>query len=143
MHRFLIRSALILTVALPLVVAPAALAQRNGEAASSVPTVESEPYETATFMAPLTLTAMERNGRRIVAQRCANCHGGNARQPGPPLGKQIVESRGDAFIRDKVRKGSTLMPGYEHTLQATDIDDIIAFLKTYSAPARSQGAAQE
>ena len=144
MHRVLIRSILILIAALQFVVAPESLAQRNGEAASSVPTVERQAYETAAFMAPLTLTSAELNGRRIVAQRCANCHGGNARQPGPPLGKQIVESRGEPFIRDKVREGSTLMPGYQYTLHTTDIDDIIAFLKTYSAPARSsQGVAQE
>ena len=117
--------------------------QRNGEAASSAPTVERERYETRVFMAPLTLTEAQVNGRRIVAQRCANCHAGNPRQPGPPLGKQIVESRGEAFVRDKVNKGSTLMPGFQYTLQAGQIDDIIAFLKTYSPPARSPAAAED
>ena len=94
-------------------------------------------------MAPLKLTDRELNGRRLVAQRCANCHAGNPRQPGPVLGKAIVESRGDAIVRDKVRKGSSLMPGFEYTLQPAQIDDIIAFLKTYSPPARSQAAAEE
>jgi mono/diheme cytochrome c family protein len=123
-------------------VATASLAQtqRNGEATSSVPVVERQPYDMRTPMAPIKLGDRELNGRRLVAQRCANCHAGNPRQPGPLLGKAIVESRGDAFIRDKVRKGSALMPGFEYTLQPAQIDDIIAFLKTYSPPARSQAA---
>jgi mono/diheme cytochrome c family protein len=115
----------------------------NGEATSSTPTVERVPYDTRVFMAPLMLTEAQLRGRRIVAQRCANCHAGNPRQPGPPLGKQIVESRGEAFIRDKVKKGSTLMPGFEYTLQPDQIDDVIAFLKTYSPPARSPAAPED
>jgi mono/diheme cytochrome c family protein len=121
----------------------AAQTQRNGEATSSAPTVERERYDTRVFMAPLMLTEAQLNGRRIVAQRCANCHAGNPRQPGPPLGKQIVESRGEEFIRNKVKKGSALMPGFEYTLQAGQIDDIIRFLKTYSPPARSPAATEE
>ena len=121
----------------------AAQTQRNGEAASSTPTVERERYDTRVFMAPVTLTEAQLRGRGIVAQRCANCHAGNPRQPGPPLGKQIVESRGEAFVRDKVNKGSTLMPGFQYTLQAGQIDDIIAFLKTYSPPARSPATPED
>ena len=126
-----------------LAVTVAAQTQRNGEATSFAPTVERERYDTRVFMAPLMLTEAQLNGRRIVAQRCANCHAGNPRQPGPPLGKAIVESRGDAFIRDKVNKGSTLMPGFRYALNAGQIDDIIAFLKTYSPPARSPAAAED
>ena len=128
---------------LALAVAAVAQATRNGEAFSSTPTVEREHYDTRVFMAPLMLTDAQLDGRRLVAQRCANCHAGNPRQPGPPLGKQIVESRGDAFVRDKVKKGSTLMPGFEFTLEPRQIDDIIAFLKTYTPPARSLAAAEE
>jgi hypothetical protein len=135
----------VVVAALTLAIAAAAAAQvpRNGEAFSSTPTVERERYDTRVFMAPLMLTEPQLNGRRIVAQRCANCHAGNPRQPGPPLGRQIVESRGEPFIRDKVKKGSTLMPGFDYTLQPGQIDDIIAFLKTYSPPARSPAAAEE
>jgi mono/diheme cytochrome c family protein len=135
----------LLAAALTLAIAVAAFAQaqRNGEPFSSTPTVERERYDTRVFMAPLMLTEAQMNGRRLVAQRCANCHAGNPRQPGPPLGKQIVETRGDASIRDKVKNGSTLMPGFQYTLQPVQIDDIIAFLKTYTPPARSQAAGEE
>jgi len=126
-----------------LAVTVAAQTQRNGEAMSIAPTVERERYDTRVYMAPLMLMEAQLNGRRIVAQRCANCHAGNPRQPGPPLGKAIVEMRGDAFIRDKVNKGSTLMPGFQYALNAGQIDDIIAFLKTYTPPARSPAAGEE
>jgi mono/diheme cytochrome c family protein len=137
------RGVVVAALTLAIGAAAGAQAQRNGEAFSSTPTVERERYDTRVFMAPLVLTEAQLNGRRIVAQRCANCHAGNPRQPGPPLGRQIVESRGEPFIRDKVKKGSTLMPGFDYTLQPGQIDDIIAFLKTYSPPARSPAAAEE
>jgi mono/diheme cytochrome c family protein len=130
-------------ITIAIAAAAAAQAQRNGEAVSSTPTVERERYDTRVFMAALMLTDAQVNGRRIVAQRCANCHAGNPRQPGPPLGKQIVETRGEAFIRDKVSRGSTLMPGFQYTLQPVQIDDIIAFLKTYTPPPRSAAAAED
>jgi mono/diheme cytochrome c family protein len=125
---------------LALVAAPA-LAQRNGEAMSSVPAVERQPYDARIFMAPLALNEAEMNGRLLVAQRCANCHGGNARQPGPLLGKQMLADRGEAFVREKVANGSMLMPGFQYTLRPAQVDEIIAFLKTYSPPARSQQGA--
>ena len=137
------RVCVVAALTLAIAAAAAAQAQRNGEAFSSTPTVERERYDTRVFMAPLMLTEAQLNGRRIVAQRCANCHAGNPRQPGPPLGKAIVESRGDALIRDKVNKGSTLMPGFQYSLNAGQIDDIIAFLKTYTPPARGPAAGDE
>jgi mono/diheme cytochrome c family protein len=130
-------------ITLVLAVAAAAQVQRNGEAFSSTPTVERERYDTRVFMAPLALTEPQLNGRRIVAQRCANCHAGNPRQPGPPLGKSVVDNRGEAFIRDKVMKGSMLMPGFQFTLETRQIDDIIAFLKTYTPPPRSSAAPED
>lgn len=126
-----------------LLAAAPALAQRNGGAASSVPAVDREAYDARVFMAPIRLSETELAGRRLVAQRCANCHAGNMRQPGPPLGKSIIESRGEAFVREKILKGSTLMPGYQYSLQPAQIADIIAFLRTYSAPAPGPGGAQE
>jgi mono/diheme cytochrome c family protein len=137
------RVLLVAALTLAIAAAVAAQAQRNGEPFSSTPVVDRERYETRVFMAPLMLTEAQLNGRRLVGQRCANCHAGNPRHPGPPLGKTIVESRGEVFIRDKVNKGSTLMPGFQYTLNAGQIDDIIAFLKTYTPPARGLAAGEE
>jgi beta-lactamase superfamily II metal-dependent hydrolase len=123
-----------------IVTAAAATAQRNGEATSSVPAVERQPYDTRAFMAKLTLTEAETNGRLLVAQGCANCHGGNARQPGPPLGSQMLADRGEAFIREKIMKGSPLMPGFQYTLRPAQVDDIVAFLRTSAPAAQSRSA---
>jgi mono/diheme cytochrome c family protein len=120
-------------------------AQRNGEAYATVPTVERTDYNMKSFLAPPMLTDTELRGRKLFAQRCANCHGGTAQRPGPPLGQQTVARLGEAPIREKVRKGSTMMPGFEHSLEAERIDEIIAFLKTYTPPPppRGQGAPAE
>jgi mono/diheme cytochrome c family protein len=93
-------------------------------------------YDMRAFIAPLSLNETELKGRKLFAQRCANCHGGTTQRPGPPLGQQTVERRGESFIREKARKGSMTMPGFEYTLEPVQIDQIIAFLKT--APVRDQ-----
>ena len=122
-----------------------AQAQRNGEAYSTVPTVERADYDMKSFRSPIPLNETELRGRQLFAQRCANCHGGTAQRPGPPLGQQTVAKLGEAPMREKVRKGSTMMPGFEYTLESARIDEIVAFLKTYRPPPppRGQGAPAE
>ena len=138
MKRALVRSLSALMTVPLFFVASSSYAQRNGEAHSTVPTVDRTDYDMRTFVAPLSLNETELAGRTLYAQRCANCHGGNAQRPGPPLGKRTVDRLGDTAIRDKVRKGSTMMPGFEHSLDAVQVDRIIAFMKTYTP--RAQGA---
>ena len=127
----------------PFVAAPWLQAQRNGEAHSTVPTVERTDYDMRTFMAPVPLSDTESRGRKLFAQRCANCHGGTNQRPGPLLGQQTVTKLGDSSVREKVRKGSTAMPGFEYTLEPARIDDIIAFLKTYTPAKREQAGTPE
>lgn len=131
MNRTLVRSIVAFAASLLLFVSTGH-AQRNGEAHASVPTVERTDYDMRTFIAPLPLNDTESAGRTLFAQRCANCHGGNAQRPGPPLGKPTVDRLGDGAIRDKVRKGSTMMPGFEHSLDAVQVNQIIAFMKTFT-----------
>jgi len=118
----------------PFVVASRVQAQQNGEAHATVPTVVRTDYDMRTFVAPLPLNETELKGRKLFAQRCANCHGGTAQRPGPPLSQQTVERLGDSMVREKVRKGSQMMPGFEYSLEPAQIDRILAFLKT--APSR-------
>ena len=113
----------------PLAMASGVHAQPNGEAHSTIPTVVRETYDMRTFMVPLPLTEVELQGRRLFAQRCANCHGGTTRNPGPLLSQQTVERLGEASFREKVNNGSPMMPGFEHSLERAQIDQIIAFLK--------------
>ena len=136
------RAAIVVAVS-TFVAAPWVQAQRNGEPYSTVPTVERTDYDMGTFIAPVLLSDTELRGRRLFAQRCANCHGGTNQRPGPLLGQQTVTKLGDSSVREKVRKGSTAMPGFEYTLEQARIDDIIAFLKTYTPPRREQAGTPE
>ena len=138
MTRALVRSAVVLATLSPFFVSSPGQAQQNGEARTTVPEVVRADYDMRTFIAPLPLNDTDLAGRTLFAQRCANCHGGTAQRPGPLLGKPTVERLGDSAIRDKVRKGSTMMPGFEHSLEAAQIDHIIAFMKTFTP--RSQTA---
>lgn len=119
----------------------AAAQQRNGEAYSTTPDIVREAYDMRASMAPLPLGEVELKGRALFAQRCANCHGGTRQRPGPLLGKQTVEKLGEGAIREKVRRGSPMMPGFEHTLQQAQVDQIVAFLKTFTP--RAQAATTE
>ena len=121
--------------------AAAAAQQRNGEAYSTTPDVVREVYDMRAALAPLPLGEAELKGRALFAQRCANCHGGTRQRPGPLLGKPTIERLGEAAFGEKVRKGSAMMPGFEHTLQPAQIDQVAAFLKTF-AP-RAQATTQE
>ncbi len=136
MNQMLMRWVAVLGTLSPFVVASWVHAQQNGEARATVPTVVRKDYDMRTFMAPLPLNETELKGRKIFAQHCANCHGGTAQRPGPLLGQQTVDRRGDSFIREKARKGSMTMPGCEYSLEPAQIDQVIAFLKT--APLRDQ-----
>jgi mono/diheme cytochrome c family protein len=45
-------------------------------------------------------------------------------------------------FREKVRQGSAMMPGFQYTLQPAQIDQIAAFLKTFT-PRAQTSATQE
>ena len=114
-----------------------AYAQSNGEAQATVPEVVRTEYDMRTFIAPIALSETELKGRRLFGQRCANCHGGTAQRPGPLIGRQTVEKLGDSGVRDKVMKGSVAMPGFKDSLEPSRIDEIVAFLKTFTPRATS------
>ena len=141
MNRALSRCVVVLVTLSPFAVTSWVQAQQNGEARSTIPTVVRTDYDMRTFMAPLPLAETESKGRGLFAQRCANCHGGTAQNPGPLLSRQTVERLGEPAIREKVRKGSSMMPGFEYSVQAAQIDQIVAFLKTVVP--RGQPAAQD
>jgi mono/diheme cytochrome c family protein len=135
MNSVLSRGAAVLLAVSSFAPAPSAQAPQNGEARATVPVVIRTDYDMQTFVAAPALSATELAGRRLFAQRCANCHGGSAQRPGPPLGRQAVDRLGDLAIRDKVAKGSAAMPGFGYTLAPLQVDQIVAFLKTYTPSA--------
>ncbi len=90
------------------------------------------------------LTEQQRLGRQILAQSCAVCHlpsGPGAKTYGPALNKSTLPEEDDA-IRQTILEGNTRMPGFQYFLQPTQVDAIIAYLRTVPAPTRPAPAAQ-
>jgi mono/diheme cytochrome c family protein len=75
-------------------------------------------------------------GRRLFQQKCALCHVAavRGRDPyGPRLSKAQV-ARSEDSVKQIVRSGIGRMPGFQYTLQAPQIDAIVAFLRTLDTP---------
>ena len=94
---------------------------------------------------PRALTPSEKSGRSIFQTRCAMCHVGqepatelateSARRPatlGPVLSK--THASNETMLRQKIKEGSRLMPGYKHALTDEQISQVIAFMKTVDQP---------
>lgn len=83
------------------------------------------------------LTDQQRLGRQLVSQSCAVCHlppARNARTYGPALHKGT--GSGDAaLLRKIIMEGTPRMPAFRYFLQASDIDAIVAYVRTVPTPA--------
>ena len=91
------------------------------------------------------LTDQQRLGRQILAQSCAVCHlpsGPDAKTYGPSLNKSTIPEDDDA-IREAILDGTPRMPAFKYFLQPTQIDAIIAYLRTVPAGARPATPAQQ
>jgi mono/diheme cytochrome c family protein len=82
------------------------------------------------------LTDQQRLGRQVLSQSCGVCHlppARNARTYGPVLHKGT--SGGDnALVRKIILEGTPRMPAFKHMLQTSDIDAIIAYVRTVPTP---------
>ncbi len=78
-------------------------------------------------------------GKKVFAARCAICHyaGSRAKKIGPGL--QDLSRRGryadgqpvdDASLRQWIEKGGKDMPGFKSSLDANQVRDLLAYLKT-------------
>jgi len=86
---------------------------------------------------------MQLPGERLFRQHCSVCH----LKPsivnntfGPTLSKEVVEGK-EAAVKEFIAKGTPRMPGFQYTLQPTQIDAVLAYLKTVPAPAAQPAAA--
>jgi mono/diheme cytochrome c family protein len=89
------------------------------------------------------LTPQQRLGRQLLAQSCAVCHlpaGPGAKTYGLSLNKSTLPDDDDA-IRQTILEGNTRMPGFKYFLQPTQVDAIVAYLRTVPAPTRPATAA--
>jgi mono/diheme cytochrome c family protein len=79
-----------------------------------------------------SLSAAQLQGKKLFLERCSVCHlPGMASYSayGPLLDRKNVASLGEATVRDLVMQGSARMPGFQYTLKAYEIDEIVQFLK--------------
>ena len=83
------------------------------------------------------LTDQQRLGRQLLSQNCGVCHlppSRNARTYGPVLHKG-TSGGNDDLVRKIVLEGTPRMPAFKYMLtQASDIDAIIAFIRTVPTP---------
>jgi cytochrome c5 len=88
-----------------------------------------------------SLTASQAAGKKLFVQRCSVCH--LPALPsysvyGPVLSSAVVADRGDQAVRDQIMNGSPRMPGFQYTLSAAEIDQIVDYLKTLDLIKKSE-----
>ena len=79
-------------------------------------------------------TATERAGRRIFIQRCAVCHLPLLPRPTEaygPLLDGLFQLRTEEGVRQAIMVGYGNMPGWQYTLSEEQVDNMIAYLRTF------------
>ncbi len=111
----------------------------------------TQPSRTAYSMQdaarPPGLSESELQGRHLFVKYCALCHdpvGQPARVTyGPALNRDLVRALGEDTVRRQILNGSLRMPGFQFELRTQEVEDLLAFLRTYPAsgiypPSRDQ-----
>jgi mono/diheme cytochrome c family protein len=104
------------------------------------PKVVVVDYDMRKASTPPSLSDVELAGKKLFVQRCALCHD-LLGQPatttvGPWIDGEVVKARGEDAVRQKIANGSQRMPAWRFTLQAGQIDSVIAYLKTVTPDQR-------
>jgi len=76
-------------------------------------------------------------GRQVFAQSCGVCHlvaSLNAKTYGPPLDKAAANGD-DSIMREYIENGTPRMPAFKYYLKSSEIDAIIAYVRTVPTPA--------
>jgi cytochrome c oxidase cbb3-type subunit 3 len=71
------------------------------------------------------------DAKGFFAQNCAACHGAKGQGGmGPNLSK--VEAKGDKFIAERIKKGSSAkgMPPFESRLKGDELKALVAYVKS-------------
>jgi len=74
-------------------------------------------------------------GSAIYASHCVSCHGGDgsgevAGTPSFRGGKLM--SKSEFELRDKIRMGKALMPGFGGILTQQQIEDVVTYIRTFN-----------
>jgi mono/diheme cytochrome c family protein len=78
-------------------------------------------------------------GMGLFNQHCRVCHTKpllTSGQYGPVLSKNSLSGE-DRALHDFIANGTSRMPGFKYSFKPAEIDAIVAFLKTVSAPTAS------
>jgi mono/diheme cytochrome c family protein len=82
------------------------------------------------------LNDQQQLGQLLFTQSCGVCHLRpqiTANTFGPPLSKESAGGRDDV-MREVIMNGTPRMPGFKYHFQPTQVDAVIAYLKTVPAP---------
>jgi cytochrome c len=101
-------------------------------------------YDKKVLMSAPVLSEEAQIGRALWLQKCAYCHDGVG-QPtyktmGPWLGAETVQTRGEAAIKAFINSGTMRMPGFKYALDGTQMDDLLAYIKTITADQKPTAA---
>jgi mono/diheme cytochrome c family protein len=97
------------------------------------------PKPGSVFAPNPNLNAQEKRGEYLFLQRCSLCHVMKYGRAGARLPAVWMNLEGlfkdappdqENTVRQFILKGTPRMPGWQYTLEAKQIDDLIAFLKT-------------
>ena len=81
------------------------------------------------------------NGKKIYGKKCVFCHGQGGKGDGPVAAslptnpgnftdEEKMSQWSDANLKEIILDGKTPMPSFKSKLSDTDIDDIIAYIRT-------------
>jgi len=98
--------------------------------------VATRVYDKKQLLSAPALSEEAYRGRAIWQQKCAYCHDGVG-QPtyktmGPWMDSDTVKEVGEDTLKAITSSGTTRMPGFQYDLDAQQMSDVIAFLKTVS-----------
>lgn len=83
------------------------------------------------------------NGKRVYKDKCLKCHGEKGKGDGPKadtLEKKPADYTDKAFmakftdgkLKEEVLEGKPPMPSYKEKLTSKDLDDVIAYIRTFA-----------
>jgi mono/diheme cytochrome c family protein len=95
------------------------------------------------MLAPQAAAADAENGKKIYEEKCVRCHGDGGKGDGPMAeflerkpGDFTDKARANQFTDEELKKivveGKAPMPGYKDQISDTDIDDVIAYIRSLS-----------
>jgi len=102
------------------------------------PNLRAQSKPSANVPGTEKLSEQERRGEGLFLQRCSLCHlprklkFGSPPVIGPSLSGQFKDAAPDQLkiLRGFILKGGPDMPGFQYGLEPSEVDDLIAFLKT-------------